>query len=175
MSIRGRLQNWLLDTATPDGLQPERSSITRHGLQYQRSSTKARRVTLASILFRFARTRPGNSMIRWSFAHATRFMPVDRLHETDLAIAFRHSQPTHQVHVVVVPKRPIKTLMHLSGEDGDVLRDVFLTIQHVVSELGLETEGYSVIVNGGPRQDVEQIHFHVVAGADQVDHRRSFR
>lgn len=120
----------------------------------------------AQFLFRLARTRPGNSIIRWSFAHATRLMPVDRIHETDLVIAFRHPQPTHETHVVVVPKRPVATLMRLKPEDADVLRDVFLAIQQVVSTLGLEKEGYSVVVNGGPRQDVEQIHFHVLAGPE---------
>jgi histidine triad (HIT) family protein len=91
-------------------------------------------------------------------------MPMDKLHETDLVIAFRHPSPTHQIHVVLVQKRPVKTLMHLGPEDADVLADVFLTIQKIVTDLGLEREGYSVVVNGGPRQDVEQIHFHVLSG-----------
>lgn len=117
-------------------------------------------------LFRIARTPFGNSIIRWSFAHATRLMPVDRIHETDLVIAFRHPQPTHEVLVVVAPKRSIKTLMHLSDTDADVLREVFMAIQEVVRQLGLEAGGYSVVVNGGPRQDVEQIHFHILAGKE---------
>lgn len=118
------------------------------------------------LLFRLARTRLGNSMIRWSFAHATRLMPVDRLYETDLVIVFRHPQPTHETHVLVVPKRAIKTLMDLDPDDADILRDVFSSIQKVVADLELESDGYSVVVNGGPRQDVEQIHFHVLAGAE---------
>lgn len=119
---------------------------------------------LSRSLFKIARSRLGNSIIRWSFAHAARFMPVDKLHETDLVIAFLHPQPTHETHVVVVPKRAIKTLMHLSAGDADVLGDVFLTIQKVVADLGIEPDGYSVVINGGPRQDVDQIHFHVLSG-----------
>ncbi|MFN2609886.1 MAG: HIT domain-containing protein [Actinomycetota bacterium] len=91
---------------------------------------------------------------------------MDKLHETDLVVAFRHPEPTHETHVVVVPKRAIKTLMHLSVEDADVLRGVFLTIQKIVADLGLEPDGYSVVINGGPRQDVEQIHFHDLSGQE---------
>lgn len=119
---------------------------------------------ITKVLFKLARTRVGNSMVRWSFAHATKLMPVDKLHETDLVIAFRHPKPSHETHIVIVPKRSIKTLMHLSGNDADVLRDVFLTAQNVIQDLGLASQGYSVVVNGGPRQDVDQIHFHILSG-----------
>ena len=105
-------------------------------------------------------------MIRWAFANATRLMPVDRLDETDLVIAFRHPSPTHHVHILIVPKKPIKSLVDVSAEDSAILNGVFRVAAKLVNEQGLEHLGYSLVVNGGPRQDVPQLHFHLQAGVE---------
>lgn len=63
------------------------------------------------------------------------FIPVDRLFETELVMAFRHPKPTHEVHVVIVPKVPVKTLMYLDRSHQDLLSDVFIAVQTVVQRL----------------------------------------
>lgn len=121
---------------------------------------------LSRALFRFSRTRAGGAVTRWAFARATRLMPVERLFETDTVIAFRHPSPTHQVHVLIVPKKAIKSLADIDHSDSRILTDVFRVAARLVKDLALEEMGYSLVVNGGPRQDVPQIHFHLQAGEE---------
>lgn len=90
-------------------------------------------------------------------------LPVKRLRETDSLIAFHHPQPSHAVHILLVPKRPYASLMELSGEATDLLCDLFATVQSLVRELGLEHGGYRLIANGGAYQEVPHLHFHLVA------------
>lgn len=93
-------------------------------------------------------------------------MPVERLDESDMVIAFHHPSPTHQVHVLIVPKKAIKSLADIDPTDSPILADVFRITARLVKELALEEMGYSLVVNGGPRQDVPQIHFHLQAGEE---------
>lgn len=117
-------------------------------------------------LFRIARSCFGNAAVRFSFAHMSAFIPVDRLFETELVMAFRHPKPTHEIHIVIVPKTPVKSLMHLDQNPQKLLFDIYIAAQSVVRELDLEKAGYSLVVNGGPRQDVEQVHFRLLAGRE---------
>ncbi|MEO7804097.1 MAG: HIT domain-containing protein [Actinomycetota bacterium] len=91
-------------------------------------------------------------------------MPVDKLHETGLVVAFRHPKPTHETHILIVPKRAIASFEELESTDLPVVADVIACAQRIVQDLGLNPLGYSLVVNGGPRQDVAQIHFHLLAG-----------
>ena len=102
-------------------------------------------------------------MIGWSFAKMSSFMPVDKLHETELVMAFHHPKPQHKTHILIVPKRALRSLMALKDEDMAVVNDVFRTAQKLVEKLQLEEGGFRLTVNGGAYQDVMQIHWHLTA------------
>jgi len=90
-------------------------------------------------------------------------IPVQRLRETQSLIAFYHPQPTYPVHILLVPKKALASLSVLTPTDAPFLVDLFQTVQDLVKELGLESGGYRLIVNGGRYQDVPQLHFHLVS------------
>lgn len=90
-------------------------------------------------------------------------IPVQRLRETRSLIAFYHPQPTYPVHILLVPKKALASLSVLTPTDAPFLVDLFQTVQDLVKELGLESGGYRLIVNGGRYQDVPQLHFHLVS------------
>ena len=90
-------------------------------------------------------------------------MPVQRLRETGSLIAFHHPQPTYPVHILLVPKKALASVSELTPADAAFLVDLFQTVQDLVRELGLESGGYRLIVNGGKAQDVPQLHFHLVS------------
>jgi len=94
-------------------------------------------------------------------------IPLNRLRETETLLAFHHPKPSHTVHILLVPKRPIASLLDISSTDGDFLHDLFETVQSLVHELGLNREGYSLISNGGAYQDVPHLHFHLISNKIQ--------
>lgn len=91
-------------------------------------------------------------------------IPVERLRETSLLLAFYHPNPAYPIHILIVPKKGIPTLMHLAPEDSQLLSEVFQTIASLVQELELEKQGYRIITNGGHYQDIQQLHFHLISG-----------
>jgi histidine triad (HIT) family protein len=119
--------------------------------------------TVARWLFRLARSPVGGWLIGWTFAYMHHFLPVNRLYETERVLAFCHPQPSHRVHVLIVPKQAIPSVLALTAEHGPLLQDVFTTAQEVVKLLELETNGFRLVVNGGAYQDVMQVHWHLIA------------
>ena len=123
---------------------------------------------LQHLLLRVARSGLAKYLLGWVFAHMSFALPVKRLHETEQVIAFFHPQPSHPVHILLVPKRQIASLMALTADASDFYRDLFATVQRLVRQFDLERGGYRLIANGGAYQDVPHLHFHLVsdAGAD---------
>jgi histidine triad (HIT) family protein len=115
-------------------------------------------------LFWFARSSAGGAVAGWSFAHASGAIPVTRLLETDSVIAFRHPQPSYAVHILIVPKQRIPTLLDLHDRNMRVVGDVIAVTQRLVRDLDLSDKGYRLQVNGGVYQDVRQLHFHLISG-----------
>ena len=124
------------------------------------------------ILFRLARSRASRFFIGWIFTHMSFVIPLERLRETETLLAFHHPKPSHIVHILLVPKRPLASLLDISATDGDFLQDLFETVQSLVHEFRLDQGGYSLISNGGDYQDVPHLHFHLVSDSDPTSDLR---
>jgi histidine triad (HIT) family protein len=111
-----------------------------------------------------ARSRWGGRWIGWLFTHMSFLLPLDRLVETSTLVAFHHPKPAYPVHILIVPKRAYASLLEVAPGDTDFLADVIETVQKLVRDLDLEPGGYRLITNGGPFQEVKQLHFHLVGG-----------
>jgi len=107
----------------------------------------------------------GHLIIGWVFAHMSFAIPVKRICETEYLLAFYHPKPVYPVHILMVPKKAISSLLDLKTEDNAFLADVFHTAQSLVEELQLTEPGYRIILNGGEFQEVPQLHFHLVSGS----------
>ena len=119
---------------------------------------------MGALLFRLARSRLAPFLLGFIFTHMSFAVPVRRLYETPTLLAFHYPKPSYSVHILIVPRRALPSLMALTAVDGDFLHDVVLAVQKLVNELGLEQPGYRLITNGGAYQDVPLLHFHLVSG-----------
>jgi len=99
----------------------------------------------------------------WIFAYFSFAIPAKRLRETESVIAFHHPDPSYTTHILLVPKRKYRSLLDIPAEDTEFMRDLFRIVQDLVNELGLEDDGYRLIVNGGDAQDIEHLHFHLIS------------
>ncbi len=93
-------------------------------------------------------------------------IPADIVHEDDLAIAFRDINPQAPVHVLVIPRRPIRSLAEAVESDGELLGHLLSVCAQVARSEGLAEDGYRVVTNIGSDggQSVDHLHFHVLGG-----------
>ena len=95
-----------------------------------------------------------------------REIPADIIYENDDIIAFNDINPQAPVHVLIVPKKEIKTLNHLEVEDQEIVGKMFIAAKKLAKELNIGKNGYRAVLNcndhGG--QTVFHIHLHLLGG-----------
>ena len=92
-------------------------------------------------------------------------IPSNKLYEDEHCIVIPDINPVAAVHVLVIPRKPIKMLSEASAEDQALLGHLMLTVGKVAEQLGV-SEGYRVIINNGADggQTVFHLHLHIIAG-----------
>ncbi len=88
---------------------------------------------------------------------------VRTVQETADVIAFRHTRPLFETHIVVVPKRHIASLLDPTLND-DLLLSVLHVVQAVARDVVAERGAGRVQTNLGSYQDSKHLHWHVYAG-----------
>ncbi len=114
-------------------------------------------------LFHLARTRVGALTIGWCWVMMHNWLPVHRLYESDLVLAFYHPQPSYPVHILIVPKSAIGSVLDMTAAHGLLLQAVIVATQQLVKALDLEARGFRLVINGGAYQDVKQVHWHLIS------------
>ena len=86
--------------------------------------------------------------------------------EDDLVLAFRDIKPAAPVHVLIVPKKPIARIAQAKPEDHKVLGHLLLKAAEVAAQLGLNQNGYRLVINNGPDagESVPHLHCHILGG-----------
>lgn len=84
--------------------------------------------------------------------------------ETEKVIAFKHPKPYWENHVLIVPKKAIRDISSIQQCDFDYITAVFQVAKDIVADNNWDESDYTIITNGGSRQEVEQLHFHLGSG-----------
>ncbi len=92
-------------------------------------------------------------------------IPAEIVHDDDLCLAFRDVNPQAPTHVLVIPKRPLRSLDELSDADLELAGHLLLVLRKLARDLKLDS-GYRVVANCGPDggQSVDHLHFHLLGG-----------
>jgi diadenosine tetraphosphate (Ap4A) HIT family hydrolase len=117
--------------------------------------------SLGHLAFKIALNPSIGSLVGYGFEYAAPLLPVRKLFLTPKTIVFYHPRPAWKTHYLVIPRKKIKNLFQLTEPSKHVyFRDVLLSASKVIWDQ-LEPTCYALIVNGGIRQDVMQVHFHL--------------
>lgn len=96
-----------------------------------------------------------------------REIPANIIHEDELCLAFHDINAQAPVHVLIIPKKVIRTHDDLTAEDQALLGHLHLVAQSLAKKLGL-TEGYRLVLNCKEQagQTVPHLHMHLLGGRD---------
>jgi histidine triad (HIT) family protein len=93
--------------------------------------------------------------------------PAKIAYEDDRCLAFHDIKPQAPTHVLIIPKKVIRTLDDATADDQALLGHLMLVGAKLAKELGL-AKGYRLVVNcnehGG--QTVPHLHVHLLGGRD---------
>ena len=93
-------------------------------------------------------------------------IPSEKVYEDEATIAFKDIQPAAPIHILVIPKKHIETLLDVKEEDSYLIAHIYQVINKIAKDIGIDKEGFRVIANCGKDsgQEVMHIHFHLLAG-----------
>jgi histidine triad (HIT) family protein len=86
---------------------------------------------------------------------------VEKVFETEKVLAYYHTRPFWETHIVVIPKTHVDTLLTVETELLGELMDVVKTVATKMLE---EKGAARVLTNLGEYQDSKHLHFHVYSG-----------
>ena len=89
---------------------------------------------------------------------------VKVVRETGNVLAYHHTCPFWPVHIVVIPKRHIASLLTLEESDNELLLELLRVVREVAKEVMAEHGACRVLTNLGNYQDSKHLHWHVSAG-----------
>ena len=89
---------------------------------------------------------------------------VDVVRETDRVLAYHHTRPFWPVHVVVIPKQHVPSLVDLGDADEELLIELLAVVREVAGEVEAQHGAARVLTNLGRYQDSKHLHFHVNSG-----------
>lgn len=104
----------------------------------------------------------------------TRATADDVVYEDEFVYAFRHRiDPTLQkwwdIHVVIIPKRWIPTLLDFDVGDVELWHKLIAGIQQVSMILGLHDTGFTIRIGVlPPHQHTEHVHIHILSGKHEA-------
>ena len=93
-------------------------------------------------------------------------IPSDTLYQDDEVVAFRDISPQAPVHVLVIPRKHIESLVQLTGDESYLVAHMLDVANQLAREEGVAESGYRLVINCGEQggQLVPHLHLHLLGG-----------
>ncbi len=92
--------------------------------------------------------------------------PADFIYEDDTLVVFKDIRPAAPVHLLLVPKKHIRSVNDLEDGDRDILAELFMVAKDMAREMGVDRSGYKLLFNveKGGGQIIFHLHLHLIGG-----------
>jgi histidine triad (HIT) family protein len=87
---------------------------------------------------------------------------VKKVWEDERVLAFHHPRPQAEIHVVVIPKTHVPSILDPMALDGTLLSSMVLAVQKAAHKLGLDQAGFYVRTNVAALGVTPHMHWHIV-------------
>ncbi|WP_423406693.1 HIT family protein [Heyndrickxia sp. MSNUG] len=89
---------------------------------------------------------------------------VDIVIETEHSLAFYHTRPYYEVHIVVIPKKHILSFITVTEDENVILQDLIHVIRQLASQLNEKHGACTMSTNIGDYQSNKHMHWHIHFG-----------
>ncbi|MDP6878983.1 MAG: histidine triad nucleotide-binding protein [Candidatus Marinimicrobia bacterium] len=93
-------------------------------------------------------------------------IPCSKVFENDQVFAFDDIDPHAPIHVLIIPKKHIKSINEIKNEDKNLIGAMFIAAKEIARIKGIKESGYRTVFNTNQDagQTVFHIHMHVIGG-----------
>lgn len=93
-------------------------------------------------------------------------LPSDFLFEDEDLVVFKDINPLAPVHLLIVPKKHIRSINDLEEADAGLVGRLILTARDMAGKMAVNKSGYRLFFNveKGGGQEVFHLHLHLIGG-----------
>jgi histidine triad (HIT) family protein len=93
-------------------------------------------------------------------------IPSKIVYEDDQVLAFEDIHPQAPVHILIIPRKHISTVLEATPDDNALLGHMFQTANLLARERNIAEDGFRLVMNCNRKagQTVFHIHLHLLAG-----------
>ena len=93
-------------------------------------------------------------------------IPGQFVHKDEVCFAIKDIQPEGPVHVLIIPRKEIKSIDDTSVEDQLILGHLLVVAGQIARQLGVSENGYRLVASTGAHacQSVPHLHIHLIGG-----------
>ena len=97
-------------------------------------------------------------------------IPTEFLYQDEEAVAFRDINPAAPIHLLVVSRKHIPSLMDLTEDDLSLIGHMTGIANRLAVEQGITGSGYRLVINcgTGAGQTVPHLHMHLLGGRQLI-------
>ena len=91
-------------------------------------------------------------------------IPCDEVFSDEKCLAFRDITPQAPTHILIIPRKPIKSLKQINKGDQSLLGHLLIKGTEIANAAGLES--WRTVINTGEAagQTVFHLHIHIIGG-----------
>jgi len=92
--------------------------------------------------------------------------PADLLFKNDSLVVFKDINPSAPVHLLIVPRKHIRSINDLTAQDHGIVAEMIMTGKEMASKASVSKSGYKLLFNveRGGGQIIFHLHLHLIGG-----------
>ena len=91
---------------------------------------------------------------------------TELLYQSDTLVVFKDINPHAPVHLLLVPKKHIRSVNDITEADQEILAELIVVAKEMAKEHGVARSGYKLLYNveKGGGQLIFHLHLHLIGG-----------
>ena len=93
-------------------------------------------------------------------------MATEKLYEDDHIFVIKDINPKAKVHLLVIPKIHVESLMDVQEEHSDLLGYIMISLKNFAQQQNIQSFRTIVNTGKGSGQEIFHLHFHLLGGGE---------
>jgi histidine triad (HIT) family protein len=93
-------------------------------------------------------------------------IPAKIVFNDEKVVAFEDIKPQAPIHIIIIPRKHIPTILDLDEEDRELVGHMHLVANQIAAEKSLTQDGFRLVTNckKSAGQEIFHLHIHMLGG-----------
>ncbi|MGQ9608636.1 MAG: histidine triad nucleotide-binding protein [bacterium] len=95
-------------------------------------------------------------------------IPAKIVFSDEKAVAFEDINPQAPIHIIIIPRKHISTVLDIKDEDHDLMGYLYKVASQIAVDKKIEEDGFRLVINCNKSagQEIFHVHIHMLGGRE---------